>query len=36
MAMIETGEAEEVDELGGFMWNASRVILVDPALAPAA
>jgi tetratricopeptide (TPR) repeat protein len=36
MAMIEGGEAEEVDELGGFMWNASRLILVDPALAPAA
>ncbi len=36
IAMMETGEAEEVDELGGFMWNASRVILVDPALAPAA
>jgi hypothetical protein len=36
MAMIEGGEAEEVDELEGFMWNASRIILMDPALAPAA
>jgi hypothetical protein len=36
MAIIESGDPEEVDELEGFMWNASRLILVDPALAPAA
>jgi tetratricopeptide (TPR) repeat protein len=36
MAMIAGGGAEEVDELEGFMWNASRIILVDPELAPAA
>lgn len=27
MMMIENGEAEAVDELGGFLWNASRLIL---------
>jgi hypothetical protein len=27
MMMIENGEAETVDELDGFLWNASRLIL---------
>jgi tetratricopeptide (TPR) repeat protein len=35
MMMIENGEAETVDELDGFLWNASRLIL-EKAVAPAA
>jgi hypothetical protein len=29
MMMIENGEAETVDELDGFLWNASRLILKE-------
>jgi tetratricopeptide (TPR) repeat protein len=36
MTMSEVGEAEDVEELDGFMWNASKIILNDPAFAPAA
>ena len=36
MAMIEIGEAEDVEEMDGFISSASQLILVDPALAPAA
>eukprot|EP00339_Tiarina_fusa_P014836 CAMPEP_0117019916 /NCGR_PEP_ID=MMETSP0472-20121206/15206_1 /TAXON_ID=693140 ORGANISM="Tiarina fusus, Strain LIS" /NCGR_SAMPLE_ID=MMETSP0472 /ASSEMBLY_ACC=CAM_ASM_000603 /LENGTH=224 /DNA_ID=CAMNT_0004724983 /DNA_START=65 /DNA_END=739 /DNA_ORIENTATION=- len=36
MTMIEGGDADDVDNLDGFMWNASRFILEDPALAAAA
>jgi tetratricopeptide (TPR) repeat protein len=35
MIMVEKGEANNLDELEGFLWNASRLILTQPA-APAA
>jgi tetratricopeptide (TPR) repeat protein len=35
MIMVEKGEAENLDELDGFLWNASRLILTKQA-APAA
>jgi tetratricopeptide (TPR) repeat protein len=36
MTMVEIGEAQEVEQMDGFLWTASQLILVDPALAPAA
>jgi hypothetical protein len=36
MTMSEVGEAGDVEELDGFMLNASKMILNDPAFAPAA
>jgi hypothetical protein len=35
MMMIENGEAESVDELDGFIWNASRLILKEAVAAAA-
>jgi hypothetical protein len=36
MTMVEVGSAQDVDQMDGFLWTASQLILVDPALAPAA
>jgi hypothetical protein len=36
IVMVEVGEAQEVEQMDGFMRTASQLILADPALAPAA
>jgi hypothetical protein len=36
MTIVEIGEAQEVEQMDGFLWTTSQLILVDPALAPAA
>jgi tetratricopeptide (TPR) repeat protein len=36
MTMVAVGEAQEIDQMDGFIWTASQLILVDPAPAPAA
>jgi hypothetical protein len=36
MTIVEIGEAQEVEQMDGFMRTVSQLILVDHALAPAA